>query len=51
MHKSVIVNLEHVKEYVRGEGGSVILSNNQEDDVSRRKKDLLMSKMKAYYKY
>lgn len=51
IHKSVIVNLEHVKEYIRGEGGSVILSNNQEVEVSRRKKDLLMTKMKAYYKF
>ena len=50
-HKSFLVNLEHVKEYVRGEGGSVILSNNTEVEVSRRKKDLLMTRMKEYYKF
>ena len=50
-HKSFMVNLEHVKEYVRGEGGTIILSNNHEVEVSRRKKDMLMTRMKQYYKF
>ncbi len=50
-HKSFLVNLEHVKEYLRGEGGSIILSNNHEVEVSRRKKDMLMTRMKEYYKF
>ncbi len=50
-HKSYLVNLEHVKEYIRGEGGSIVLSNNQEVEVSRRKKDMLMTRMKEYYKF
>jgi two-component system, LytTR family, response regulator len=51
IHKSFLVNPEHIKEYIRGEGGSVILSGGQEVEVSRRKKDLLMTKMKEYYKF
>jgi two-component system LytT family response regulator len=51
IHKSFLVNLLHVKEYLRGEGGSVILSNGKEVEVARRKKDLLISKMKEYYKF
>jgi two-component system LytT family response regulator len=51
IHKSILVNLLHVKEYLRGEGGSVILSNGQEVEVARRKKDLLIAKMKGYYKF
>jgi two-component system LytT family response regulator len=51
IHKSILVNLLHVKEYVRGEGGSVILSNNKEIEVSRRKKDQFLTKMKEYYKF
>jgi two-component system, LytTR family, response regulator len=51
LHKSFLVNLEHVKEYIRGEGGSVILSNGDEVEVSRRKKDLLMTRMKEFYKF
>ena len=51
IHKSILVNLLHVKEYLRGEGGSVILSNGHEVEVARRKKDAFLSKMKEYYKY
>ena len=51
IHKSFLVNLEHVKEYLRGEGGKVILSSGDEVEVSRRKKDLLMEKMKSFYKF
>ena len=51
IHKSCLVNLLHVKEYIRGEGGSVKLSGGQELEVARRKKDLFLSKMKQYYKY
>jgi two-component system LytT family response regulator len=51
IHKSFLVNLLHVKEYLRGEGGSVILSNGHEVEVARRKKDLLIAKMKEYYKF
>jgi two-component system, LytTR family, response regulator len=50
-HKSFLVNLEHVREYIRGEGGTIILSNNNEVEVSRRKKDMVMTKMKEYYKF
>ncbi len=50
-HKSFMVNLEHVKEYLRGEGGTIILSNNHQVEVSRRKKDMLMTRMKEYYKF
>lgn len=39
IHKSYLINLYHVKEYVRGTGVLVIMSNGVELDVSRRKKD------------
>lgn len=51
IHKSYLVNLLHVKEYLRGEGGSVILSNDKEVEVSRRKKDIFLGKIKEFYKY
>jgi two-component system LytT family response regulator len=51
IHKSFMVNPEHIKEYIRGEGGIVIMSNGHQVEVSRRKKDLLMTKMKEYYKF
>jgi two-component system, LytTR family, response regulator len=51
VHKSFLVNLLHVKEYVKGEGGSVILSNGKEIEVARRKKDIFIGKMKEFYKF
>jgi two-component system, LytTR family, response regulator len=51
IHKSFLINLLHIKEYVRGEGGTVIMSNNMEIEVSRRKKELFLSKVKEYFKY
>lgn len=42
LHNSHLVNLNHVVKYIRGEGGSVILTNSEEIGVSRSKKtDLL----------
>ena len=51
IHKSFLINLHHVKEYHRGEGGLVIMSDNAEIEVSRRKKDVFLMKIKEVYKY
>jgi two-component system LytT family response regulator len=51
IHKSCVINLEHVKEYLRGEGGIVVMSNGQKLEVSRRKKEAFISRMKEFYKY
>lgn len=51
VHKSFLINLEHVKEYMRGSGGSVILSNGVDIEVSRRKKDSFLERMKQFYKF
>lgn len=51
IHKSFLINLKHVREYQRGEGGIVIMSNNAEIEVSRRKKEQFMDKIKEIYKY
>lgn len=51
IHKSFLINLNHVKEYQRGEGGTVIMSNNAEIEVSRRKKELFLEKVKEIFRY
>jgi two-component system LytT family response regulator len=51
IHKSYLVNLLHVKEYLRGDGGAIILTDNKELEISRRKKDFFMDKMKSFFKY
>ena len=50
IHKSYLVNLAHVKEYIRGEGGSVILTNGKEIEVSRRKKEIFLGQIKEFFK-
>jgi two-component system, LytTR family, response regulator len=38
IHHSSIINLAQIREYLKGEGGSVILSDGTELDVSKRRK-------------
>jgi len=42
VHNSHLVNLAHIKKYVKGDGGYVIMSDNSTVDVSRRKKEEFM---------
>ncbi|MEO6229902.1 MAG: LytTR family DNA-binding domain-containing protein [Ferruginibacter sp.] len=42
IHDSAIINLNHVKKYTRGDGGTVLLSDNTELDVARRRKEEFM---------
>jgi len=51
IHRSFLINLVHVKEYVRTDGGTVIMSNNIELEVSRRKKEEFLAKLKESFKY
>lgn len=44
-HQSSVVNLLHIKKYVRGEGGQVWLTDGSEIEVARRRKDELLEKM------
>ncbi len=45
IHRSHIVNLEYVKRYIKGKGGSVIMENGQEIMVSNQKKDELLQRI------
>lgn len=44
IHKSHLINLEHVKKYLKGKGGQVVMSDNSVADVSPNKKDELLGK-------
>jgi len=39
VHHSYIINRQYIRRYVRGEGGEIVINNNQHIPVSRRKKD------------
>jgi two-component system LytT family response regulator len=45
IHRSSMVNLAHLQEYFRGEGGSVLMSDGSEVEVSRREKPSLMARI------
>jgi two-component system LytT family response regulator len=39
IHNSHLINLSYIKKYIRGDGGQVVMQNNEVIDVSRRKKE------------
>lgn len=45
VHHSHLISLMHIKNYVKGEGGYVIMSDNTMVEVSRRKKEDFMRKL------
>jgi two-component system LytT family response regulator len=51
IHKSSLINLRHIKEYQKGEGGFVVMSNGKSLEVSRRKKEPFLSRMKEMFRY
>lgn len=44
-HHSYIINLNEIKRYIKGDGGSVLMSNAAELPVSKRKKDEFLKKL------
>jgi two-component system LytT family response regulator len=45
VHHSHLVNLDEVKKYIRGEGGSLLMSDGATIDVSRSKKEILLKNL------
>jgi two-component system, LytTR family, response regulator len=45
IHHSTLININFIKNYVRGEGGYVVMSDSSSLDVSRRKKDAFLEKI------
>lgn len=45
IHNSYLINLNAVKKYIRGEGGSVVMVTGQSLDVSKRKKDGFLARI------
>ncbi|MEM9022944.1 MAG: LytTR family DNA-binding domain-containing protein [Bacteroidota bacterium] len=45
VHKSHLINLNHIHKYVRGNGGEVTMSDGAVVEISRRRKDILLEKL------
>ena len=48
VHHSYLINFHHVKEYIRNDGGYVILSNGKAISISRRRKDHFLTKLETW---
>jgi len=51
VHRTFLINLQHVTEYHRGEGGVIIMSNGNEVEISRRKKDMFLTRIREIFRY
>lgn len=45
VHNSSLINLTHVKKYIKGDGGYVIMCDDEPVEVSRRKKNDLLAQL------
>jgi two-component system LytT family response regulator len=48
-HKSYLINEDHILEYLRSDGGYVVMTNKIVIDVSKRKKEMLMEAIKGRF--
>ena len=48
VHHSSLINLAEVSMYVKGEGGSVVMSDKSKVPVSQRKKNAFLEAVKKY---
>ena len=45
VHNSYLINLTHVKQYLKGLGGELIMTNGHSASISRNKKSTLFEKL------
>ena len=47
IHKSHLINMAHIKEYLKGEGGQAVMDDGSVVDVSRRKKEEFIERVQG----
>jgi two-component system LytT family response regulator len=45
VHKSHLINLKHLREYIKGNGGIAVMSDNSQVEVSKRKREEFLDKL------
>lgn len=50
IHHSYLINFNHMKEYIRNEGGFVVMTNKKAISISRRRKDTFLAQMEKWNK-
>lgn len=48
VHKSYLINLNHIKKYIKGKDGQVVMSNDKTLEVSRNYKDAFLEHLKQH---
>jgi two-component system LytT family response regulator len=48
VHHSHLINLKFIKKYIRGEGGTVVMLDGTEVEVSRRKREVFQKALENY---
>lgn len=48
IHHSSIIHLEHLKQYIRGDGGEIVMQDGKHLPIARRRKDELLEKIKKF---
>ncbi|HBL75896.1 MAG: hypothetical protein A2W90_10800 [Bacteroidetes bacterium GWF2_42_66] len=51
VHKTHLVNLNHVTAFIRNDGGQLLMSNNETVSVSRRRKEEVQKQLKQFLKF
>jgi|SRR5882757_2756496 len=49
VHQSYLINLQHIKKYVKGDGGQVWMTDGAEVEVARRRKEEFLAALGEYY--
>ena len=45
VHNQYLINLRHVKKYIKGEGGTVVMNDDAQIEVARRRKDDFLAEL------
>jgi two-component system LytT family response regulator len=45
VHNQYLINLRHVKKYIKGEGGTVVMNDDAQIEVARRRKDIFLAEL------
>jgi len=48
VHNSHLINLFHIKSYNKGKGGTVVMTDNSEVEVSTRRKDDFLKRLTEF---
>lgn len=48
VHKSHLINLNYMKKYVKGDGGYIVMEDDKTVEVSRRRKNAFLERLKSF---